>query len=40
MRESALINEKTRDTRRALPARQSYWFAWANAYPTTSLFAP
>ena len=40
MRESALINERTRATRRALPIRQSYWFAWANAYPSTSLFAP
>ena len=40
MRESALINEKTRDTRRALATRQSYWFAWANAHPSTSLFAP
>lgn len=40
MRESALINERTRDTRRALPTRQSYWFAWASAYPSTSVFTP
>lgn len=40
MRESALIDEKTRKTMRALPTRQSYWFAWSGAYPSTSVYAP
>ena len=40
MRESALIDEKTRKTMRALPMRQSYWFAWSGAYPSTSVYAP
>jgi len=38
MRESALINERSRKTLPALDTRETYWFAWASAYPGTSVY--
>lgn len=39
MREYALVNTRDRRELRALPWRQTYWFAWQGAYPETSVWA-